>query len=207
MKLAVVTNDSLKQELLAAGVIAETELCFFEKPSYCENADAYIDLLFVNDPARLEEWKKINPSLLIINEVVHNSSFLPPLVRINGWPGFLKRHVIEAATNEPLLKQKCEQVFSSLNRKIEWVPDIDGLITPRIISMIINEAYYALSDKVSTKEEIDIAMKLGTNYPHGPFEWSAIIGLNKVHSLLSLLCKTEGRYCPAELLASEAKKK
>jgi 3-hydroxyacyl-CoA dehydrogenase len=45
--------------------------------------------------------------------------------------------------------------------------------------MIINEAYFALEDNVSTKAETDIAMKLGTNYPYGPFEWGQLIGLKK----------------------------
>ena len=42
--------------------------------------------------------------------------------------------------------------------------------------MIINEAFLALQEGVSTKEEINTAMKLGTNYPLGPFEWVEKIG-------------------------------
>jgi 3-hydroxybutyryl-CoA dehydrogenase len=34
-------------------------------------------------------------------------------------------------------------------------------------------------DEISTKAEIDIAMKLGTNYPYGPFEWSEKSGWKK----------------------------
>ena len=49
-------------------------------------------------------------------------------------------------------------------------PDIPGFISARVVSMIINEAYFALEEEVSSKEEIDTAMKLGTNYPYGPFD-------------------------------------
>ena len=78
------------------------------------------------------------------------------------------------------IKIEAEKILSLLNRKPEWVPDVKGFISSRIVSMIINEAYFALEENVSTKEEIDIAMKLGTNYPYGPFEWSKKIGLKNI---------------------------
>ena len=70
--------------------------------------------------------------------------------------------------------------------------------------MIVNEAYYTLQEEVSTKEEIDTAMKLGTNYPYGPFEWSELIGLDKIHLLLTRLGNTDDRYRPARLLTETA---
>jgi 3-hydroxybutyryl-CoA dehydrogenase len=62
--------------------------------------------------------------------------------------------------------------------------------------MMINEAFIALNEGVSTKEEIDIAMKLGTNYPYGPFEWSEKIGVEKIKSLLEKLNHYQERYKP-----------
>jgi 3-hydroxybutyryl-CoA dehydrogenase len=56
-----------------------------------------------------------------------------------------------------------------------------------VISTIINEALIALMEGVSTREEIDTAMKLGTNYPYGPFEWAEKIGMERVDSLLAQL--------------------
>ena len=47
-----------------------------------------------------------------------------------------------------------------------------GFIVPRTIVQIINEAHFALEEKVASKEDIDRAMKFGVNYPKGPFEWS-----------------------------------
>ena len=70
--------------------------------------------------------------------------------------------------------------------------------------MIINEGYFALQNNVSTKEEIDIAMKLGTNYPYGPFEWSKKIGLKNIYALLQKLSITDKRYTPSSLLTAEA---
>ena len=48
-------------------------------------------------------------------------------------------------------------------------------------------------------------MKLGTNYPYGPFEWSKKIGVQNIASLLTGLSQTEKRYQPADLLLKEAK--
>jgi 3-hydroxybutyryl-CoA dehydrogenase len=78
------------------------------------------------------------------------------------------------------------------------------MITARVLATIINEAYYTLGDRVSTREEIDIAMKLGTSYPYGPFEWSAKIGLKRIYELLTQLSDVDKRYTPAPLLVTEA---
>ena len=101
-------------------------------------------------------------------------------------------------------KKAAEKIFSCFNKSTEWVPDIPGFITPRVISMIINEAWFTLDEKVSTKEEIDTAMKLGTNYPYGPFEWGTRIGLKNVYELLTMLSKINSRYTPSSLLQKEA---
>ena len=84
------------------------------------------------------------------------------------------------------------------------VPDVPGMIAPRIISMIINEAYFALDEKLSTKEEIDTAIKLGVNYPYGPFEWYDKIGIKNIHFLLQKLSVDDKRYLPAPLLQKQA---
>jgi 3-hydroxybutyryl-CoA dehydrogenase len=69
-----------------------------------------------------------------------------------------------------------------------------------VIAMIINEAYFALGDAISTPAEIDTAMKLGTNYPYGPFEWGEKIGLLQVYQLLAKLAEDNSRYTAAPAL-------
>lgn len=76
-----------------------------------------------------------------------------------------------------------------------------GFIFPRTIAQIINEAFYALEEKVASKEDIDRAMKFGVNYPKGPFEWAQ--GNEKVVLTLlnELYRKTnDKRYLPSKLL-------
>ncbi|HBK88456.1 MAG TPA: 3-hydroxyacyl-CoA dehydrogenase, partial [Cytophagales bacterium] len=56
----------------------------------------------------------------------------------------------------------------------------------------------------ATREDIDLAMKLGTNYPWGPFEWCERLGRNHVIRLLNAAYRESGdeRYKPSNLLVS-----
>lgn len=195
MQIAVLTNESLKEELLSnAYLLNENIHCVNTMGAFYDcNADVYIDLLFEKEHVAI--LKALLPKLVIINSVEEtlvetHTSF----VRINGWPTFLKSAVIEASCPDSKIREKAEEVFSLFGKKMEWLPDEVGFITPRIIGMIINEAFIALKEGVSTKEEIDIAMKLGTNYPYGPFEWAEKIGIEKLKSLLKKLSKHQERY-------------
>ncbi len=123
------------------------------------------------------------------------------VVRINGWNSFLSRNIWEVAG---AITDETTQILTALNKQYIEVADEPGLIAARVITMIINEAYFALGQEVSSKEEIDTAMKLGTNYPWGPFEWSRIIGVKNIYELLLVLSKNDKRYLPAPLLQTEA---
>ncbi len=80
------------------------------------------------------------------------------------------------------------------------------MVTPRIICMIINEAYFAIEENVASRNDIDLAMKLGTNYPYGPFEWCDKIGIKNVYELLNAvqMYTKDDRYKICELLKKEA---
>ena len=112
----------------------------------------------------------------------------------------MKRPVWEVAGK---IDDAATKLFEHLDKKITVVADEPGFISARIIAMIINEAYFATGDKVSSREDIDTAMKLGTNYPFGPFEWASAIGAANVLALLKQLSKTDKRYEPAPLLIEE----
>lgn len=54
--------------------------------------------------------------------------------------------------------------------------DTPGLVVARTIAMLVNEAADAVQQGVCTADGADAAMKLGVNYPGGPFEWLARLG-------------------------------
>ena len=65
--------------------------------------------------------------------------------------------------------------------------DVPGLIVARTIAMLINEAADAVNQGVCTQEGADSAMKMGVNYPQGPFEWLASWDAKSVNTLLDNL--------------------
>jgi 3-hydroxybutyryl-CoA dehydrogenase len=120
--------------------------------------------------------------------------------RVNGWTTFLKNNIWEVTCADETLVRG---IFQNMGWQYTLVEDHPGFVSARIIAMIINEAYFALADRVSSKSEIDIAMKLGTNYPYGPFEWCEKIGLKNIHSLLITLKQESDRYNIAPALQEE----
>ena len=206
MKIVVITGDTLKQELIAQGLSDAADIEWsHDIHSVSKNATVYIDLLFDTDRNnRKKILIQLSAGIIVVNDVLETCGNLPSnFVRINGWPTFLKRSITEASCNDEIIKETAEKLFSIFNKKIEWTADIHGFITPRVICMIINEAFFSLEDHVSSREEIDTAMKLGTNYPYGPFEWSRLIGIQNVYSLLSILSKKNTRYTACDLLKKE----
>jgi len=208
MQLVALADSNLREELLSFQTFPDLQILWienFEDFSQHPGADAFMDLLFEYESRRLIVLESLLPKPVIVNSVVHAlKDSGKQFVRINGWPGFLKRPVVEASCNNQEIRAKAERIFSFLSRKTEWVNSEPGFVTARIISMIINEAYFALEEGVSTKEEIDTAMKLGTNYPYGPFEWASRIGKRKIYLLLQELSLINSRYDPAGTLQTEA---
>ena len=98
--------------------------------------------------------------------------------------------------------QKAEEFFKSLGKETARVKDAAGLTFPRILSLIVNEAARALDEGVADADEIDVAMRLGVNYPQGPLKWADQIGLDEVLAVLEGLQRETGddRYRPAPLL-------
>jgi len=208
MRLVVLTNEQLKEELLSNGVSDDCKIDWVDSPNELlshMDADAVIDLLFEHNGYDASHLNNYLPKPVFVNSM--NKTIVEiglPVIRINAWPSFLKRNIAEVSSNDEINKNEPEKILSLLNRKAEWVPDVKGFISPRVVSMIINEAYFTLEENVSTKAAIDIAMKLGTNYPYGPFEWSKKIDLKNIATLLTELSISEKRYQPASLLLKEA---
>jgi 3-hydroxybutyryl-CoA dehydrogenase len=127
------------------------------------------------------------------------------LLGISAFPTFLQRELIEVASPPNITKETWETIqsfFLQIEKQFSVVQDRVGMVLPRIICMLVNEAFFALQEEIATPEAIDTAMKLGTNYPFGPIEWGEKIGYENVVAVLSTLHKELGddRYRVAPLL-------
>lgn len=69
----------------------------------------------------------------------------------------------------------------------QCIADTPGLVVARTIAMLINEAADAVQQGVCSEADADTAMKLGVNYPAGPFEWLADWNSSAVIALLDSL--------------------
>lgn len=203
MVLAVLADDILTEEFLSNPMTGGTEIVWADSVRALKiiEADAYFDLQFEPDPERIAHIAALLPRPVIVGSVNQSTGTIGrDFIRLNAWPTMLKRNIAEVAAGNAQTLRTAAGLFESMGWKCSMVPDIPGMITPRVVAMIINEAWYTLGDGVSSKEEIDMAMKLGTSYPYGPFEWGEKIGLHRVVSLLNELSREEGRYMPAPAL-------
>ncbi|WP_423148206.1 3-hydroxybutyryl-CoA dehydrogenase [Rubrolithibacter danxiaensis] len=95
-----------------------------------------------------------------------------------------------------------------LSKKIEKVPvevnDYPGFVANRILMPMINEAIYALYERVAGAEEIDTVMKLGMAHPMGPLQLADFIGLDVCLSILNVLYDgfKNPKYAPCPLLVN-----
>ena len=77
----------------------------------------------------------------------------------------------------------------------------------RVITMLINEAVYSLHLQLASKEDLDMAMTKGVNYPKGLLKWADELGLKNVLSTLNDLYAeySEERYRPCVLIKKMVK--
>jgi len=124
---------------------------------------------------------------LAVSESLFERYYYQPRFR----PSHLQRSMVEGG----LLGRKCGRGFYDYGERDkaeeeEVEPRED--IALRITSCIVNEAFLARSEDVATAEDIDRAMKLGANYPKGPFEWAEEIGVHSIVQTLDALRTTHG---------------
>jgi 3-hydroxybutyryl-CoA dehydrogenase len=100
-----------------------------------------------------------------------------------------------------------EAYFRAMGKHVERVGNAPGLVLGRIVCQIVNEAHFAVGQGIASGDDVDTAMRLGFNYPRGPFEWAEAIGPERVVSVLDAMRSELGeeRYRAAPLLRRAAR--
>ena len=141
-----------------------------------------------------------------VTETVWSQFFYDPRYK----PSFTQRRLFEA---KHFGKKSGKGYYSYQENAVQPRPimdkDIGGKIFMRILAMLINEAADALYYNVATKEDIDLAMTKGVNYPKGLLKWCDEAGAEKILNILTALrvVYTEDRYRPSVLLQQMAENK
>lgn len=102
--------------------------------------------------------------------------------------------------------QIIREVAEQMGKETVVINEFPGFVTSRINALVGNEAFYMLQEGLGTPEEIDKAIKLGLNFPMGPFEMVDLVGLDaRLNNLRYLHEKLGEKYRPAPLLEQYVK--
>ncbi|MFE7571190.1 3-hydroxyacyl-CoA dehydrogenase [Streptomyces sp. NPDC057539] len=93
-------------------------------------------------------------------------------------------------------------LFQALGKDVSVISDIPGLIVARTVAMLVDFALDAAARQVAAPEDIDLAMRLGVNYPCGPLDWGDRLGARWALDTLEALHEEypTGRYAPSQAL-------
>lgn len=212
MKIGVLgtPNRIAELRLKIASVCEVTEI----DDNHFRGYDVIFDLNFDDNPSKIEYYANLNDTFVVVcavkkqlEELIVQSgcALSCQIAGINALPGFLNRDLIEVCAVDETGKNKMIQLAEFLNWDLRFVESRTGMVTPRVVCMIINEAYYTVQEGTADREDIDLGMKLGTAYPKGPFEWCEQIGLKNVYETLDALWQDtrDERYKICPLLKTE----
>ncbi len=97
--------------------------------------------------------------------------------------------------------QTIREIAEKMGKQTVIINEFPGFVTSRVSALVGNEAFYMLQEGLGTPEDIDKAIKLGLNYPMGPFELVDLVGLDaRLNNLRYLHEKLGEKYRPAPLL-------
>ena len=215
--VVVVGESRLAEELIGLAQAADYDAkLFHDTEATAISASLIIDTTSGDEAKKRETVKKLDAGSL--SAVLLTSCLGFSTTRIAAWARKPER-VVGFATFYPLKDKKvvelatglrtgdaalaaAENFFRALGKETARAKDAPGLVFPRILSLIVNEAARALDEGVAEAGEIDTAMKLGVNYPEGPLRWADRAGIDEVLAVLEgLQAETgEDRYRPAPLL-------
>jgi len=106
-------------------------------------------------------------------------------------PGGALAFAVADGASEGFAEQAAEVIAAAGYEPLR-VGDAPGLVVARTVAMLVNEAADAVQQGVCEQAAADTAMKLGVNYPAGPFEWLEQVGTARVVALLGALAAHYG---------------
>ena len=174
--------------------------------SHFKNCDLLIEAATENKTIKFDIFKKLdevakagailatNTSSISITEIAAVTK-RPELVAGMHFMNPVLETSDETFNTVAAVAEKMGKVFVRAN-------DVPGFAVNRILMPMINEAVFALYEGVASIQDIDQAMKLGTNQPMGPLELADFIGLDTCLAIMNVLHEGLGdtKYRPCPLL-------
>jgi 3-hydroxybutyryl-CoA dehydrogenase len=186
-----------------------------------ENTSVAIELTNIDVPTKKKNIEKLSKALRETAPILSSSITITAteqcawiigkhrLVGIAALPTFIDKSLVEVAPTIYTPMETLEVVsrfFRTIGKEIEIVQDRVGMVLPRILCQVINEAAFAITEDIAAPHDIDKALILGMHFPLGPIEWAEQIGLDQVYAVLTALHTDlqEERYRIAPILKQMA---
>jgi 3-hydroxybutyryl-CoA dehydrogenase len=121
---------------------------------------------------------------------------------MNPVPLMVLVEVIRSAQTSDASMKTAFELCTALGKTAVESADRPGFIANRVLMPMINEAIYAVMERVGTPEAIDTVMKLGMNHPMGPLTLADFIGLDVCLAIMNVLQDgfNNPKYAPCPLL-------
>lgn len=205
-KLEAAAKDAALQKLSTATAILDVK-----------NVDAGIEAVTENEDLKKKIFKDLDQVVRAGGILATNTSSIP-ITRIgattkrpesvigmhfmNPVPLMALVEIIRGAATSDETYAATKAMAEKMGKTTVLSKDFPGFIVNRILIPMLNEACFALTEGLATVEDIDTAMKLGTNVPMGPLTLADFIGLDTVLFIAEVLHKGLGddKYRPSPLL-------
>lgn len=168
----------------------------------CANADFIIEAIFEEISLKKELFGQLdkickpktifasNTSSLSITEIAASTKRAQRVIGMhffNPAPVMKLVEVIKGQVTSAEVQQFVYDLAIKIGKTPVNVNEAPGFVVNRILIPLVNEAVGILAEGVATKEEIDLAMKLGANHPMGPLALGDLIGLDVCLAIMEVL--------------------
>jgi len=209
VKKGIITEDQKKETLKNINKIVGIDLT-------PPDSDLIIEAIYENKDAKLSIFKQLesiiksesifssNTSSISITEL--SSACRPDrfigMHFMNPVPVMKLVEIIRGYSTSDSTFNIIKEVAIKLEKVPVEVADFPGFISNRILMPMINEAIFALMEKVASAEDIDTVMKLGMSHPMGPLTLADFIGLDVCLAIMEVLYEgfNDSKYRPCPLL-------
>jgi 3-hydroxybutyryl-CoA dehydrogenase len=187
----------LKEALAGAQVVIEA---VFEKMEVKREIYAQMDRFAAPDAVFAS-----NTSSLSITEMANVTKRADRVVGMhffNPAPVMKLVEVIRGSETSDATVQLAKDLCVKLGKEPVEVKEAPGFVVNRLLVPMMNEAFNLLQEGVASAEDIDKAMKLGTNMPMGPFELADYTGIDIGLDVMEVLYRETGdpKFRPSPLL-------